>query len=312
MNELLILILSSILISLSLWICFFAKMRKRNLQLKNKLISTLSYQSKKSRKSIIFSKISPLLENKEFAKKIELNLESAGLEISFADYLGFHFVFLVALGFLLYFLTHSLFLSISGGLLSLILPSIILKQMKGRKIKKIEKQLPHFLILLQNAIRAGFSLQQSLEEACKRIPQPLKKELQILIKKLQVGSIIEQALLDFSHQLSSPDMEMIVTAFLIQRQTGGDLNLILDSLYRTISQRINLKYEIKALTAQARLSGLIIALLPMGFFMFMSLTSPTNIAALFSQSRGFLIFISALIMNLAGLFLMRRITHFKE
>ena len=126
-------------------------------------------------------------------------------------------------------------------------------------------QLGDTLIMISNALRAGFSFLQAMEYISHEMGAPIGVEFQKVVHEMNLGSSLETALENMNRRVESKDFDLVVTAVLIQRQVGGNLSQVLDSISNTIQERIRMRREVLSLTAQGRLSGVIVGSLP--FFM---------------------------------------------
>lgn len=183
----------------------------------------------------------------------------------------------------------------------------ILLQLGGRRTAKLEAQLPEAFALQASALRAGHSTTRSLRLLAEELKAPLNEEMARTVKELDVGHPLETALSSLVTRTGSRDLQLWVTAMLVHRQTGGNLSAILDSLARRIRERAQMRGEVRALTAQARMSGLVVALAPLGFFLLLSATSRDQMQVLYSTPAGLVVLATGLAMQLAGFLWIRKI-----
>lgn len=178
-------------------------------------------------------------------------------------------------------------------------------RLHGNRATRIEKQLSEALSLQANVLRAGQSLSRSLRILAEETKAPLKEELERMIGEVDFGRPLEQALERFAARIPSKDIDMWVTAMLVHRQTGGNLAGVMDSSAQRVSQRLQLRSEIKAMTAQGRLSGLVVAVAPLLFFFLLSVGSREQMEFLFTSALGLTILIAGLTMNVMGMLWIR-------
>jgi tight adherence protein B len=198
-------------------------------------------------------------------------------------------------------------LSIPLGLLGFTLPLMLVNMKKKSILKKIDQQLPDTIMLLSNSLKAGYSFMQAVEVASKELPLPISLEFKQLLKEVNLGVNAETALESLTGRVQSEDMKLVILAVLIQRQIGGNLSEILDNISDTIRSRIKIKGEISVLTAQGRVSGLIISLLPIILGVGLFLMDPTYITVLFTEPLGWVMIGSAVLMEIIGIFIVRKI-----
>lgn len=187
------------------------------------------------------------------------------------------------------------------------LPTLLVRIKKKSILKKIDQQLPDTIMLLSNSLKAGYSFMQAVDVASKELPPPISLEFKQLLKEVNLGVNAETALESLSGRVQSEDMRLVMLAVLIQRQIGGNLSEILDNISDTIRSRIKLKGEISVLTAQGRISGVIISLLPIALGFALFVVNPTYIIVLFTDPLGMMMLGASVIMQLIGIFFIRKI-----
>jgi tight adherence protein B len=179
------------------------------------------------------------------------------------------------------------------------------RKLHGNRAARIEKQLPETLSLQANVLRAGQSLSRSLRILAEETKAPIKEELERMLAEVDFGRPLEESLERFSARVRSKDVDMWVTAMLVHRQTGGNLAGVMEASAQRVSQRLQLRSEIKAMTAQGRLSGLVVAVAPLAFFFLLSIGSREQMEFLFSSALGLVILITGLTMNVVGMLWIR-------
>lgn len=208
---------------------------------------------------------------------------------------------------LAYILTRGLLGGLVGLYAGLITPITLLRRHKRQRIERMAAQLPEAITTLSNSLKAGFSFLQALDLSSKEMAAPIAIEFTRVMKEINVGLTTEQALQALTTRVPNEDIDMMVTAVLIQRETGGNLSEILDNISETIRERIRIKGEIRTLTAQGRLSGIIIGLLPVAIAVIISLLSPDYLAPLIANPIGVLLIIMAIVSEGIGIFVIRKI-----
>ena len=176
----------------------------------------------------------------------------------------------------------------------------------ARRLRHFEEGLHDMLTMTSNSLRAGYSFLQAIQVVGEDMHGPIQEELTRVLAEMNVGVHLEDAFKSAAERMQSTDFNLIVTAILIQRQVGGNLAEVLDQISETIRERVRLKREVKALTSQGRLSGLIFMLLPIGVGLMMYLISPSYIDILFHSSLGLAMAVSALFLQLIGFFVIRK------
>lgn len=187
------------------------------------------------------------------------------------------------------------------------LPVLFLKNARARRVKKFNDQLGDAITIMANSLRAGFSFLQSMDAISKELPAPISTEFGRALKEMRLGTTAEEAFQNLTQRIASEDLELIVTAVNIQKQVGGNLAQILDNIATTINERVRIKGEIKTLTAQGRISGLIIVLLPIFLCVAIFLMNPSYIGLLFTHPLGIAMVVGAVISELIGIVSIKKI-----
>ena len=222
------------------------------------------------------------------------------------------------LGILLFIAFTFLGAMIFGLLLGascLLLPWAYAKWLRTRYLRKFEEQLSDTLLLMSNSLKAGFSFLQAMEMVSREAQPPVSDEFRRVTQEIAVGLSIPQALMNLSERQQSTDLDLMVTAVLIQREVGGGLAEILEIISGVIRERMRIKGEIRVLTTQGRLTGFLLSLLPVfiGVLLhFVSIASNTVtresfMTPLISTDLGQMLLMIAVGMQLIGLFFIMRI-----
>lgn len=193
------------------------------------------------------------------------------------------------------------------GLLTWMLPLMWIRAKKNKRKAKLEAQLPDMINMTANSLKAGYSLIQSFELLSREMAAPLSEEIQRMLQETRLGISTEQALSNFNERVESADLDLIITAMLIQRQVGGNLAEILDTIGETIRERIRIQGEIKTLTAQGKMSMYIFMGLPIVLAAFLFMTNPEYMMPLFTEPLGWLLLAIAIIGQIIGVVLIRKI-----
>jgi tight adherence protein B len=206
------------------------------------------------------------VEGTSFAERISRDLARADLKMKPAEYIGLLVISSAVVGFLAWFLggrdTVGLIVGILGAVGGFFLPGMYVKRQQGKRLQKVDQQLPDMLSLMVNGLRAGFSTMQAMESVSKELPAPISDEFRRVVQEMQLGVPMPRALDNLLRRVPSDDMDFVVTAINVQREVGGNLAEIMDTISYTIRERVRIKGEIRVLTSQVRYSGRFLALMP--------------------------------------------------
>ena len=247
-------------------------------------------------------------EDRGFLARVEETLEQARMPLRAGEAMGI-FAMVTVVGFALGFIfTGGSFIrgAILGGLTAFVLSWGV--QFKARRrVKAFEAQLPDMLQLLAGTLRAGYSLPQGLEAVANEIAEPMGYEMTRAMTEARLGREIVEALSGVAERLDSPDFAWAVMAISIQREVGGNLNELLMTVSDTMVARERLAGEVRALTAEGKLSAAILGGLPpmLGFIMW--IMNPEYIESLFTTGMGQILVIAGVISGGIGLAWMKKV-----
>jgi tight adherence protein B len=232
--------------------------------------------------------------------KVERLLEQANLPLRPAEALFFYGAGVVLVGVMAIASAPSPVVGLIFAALVAALPIVVVRQLRKRRLKAFEAQLPDTLNLLSGSLRAGYSFLQGLEAVAQETSDPMARELRRVLAESRLGRPLEDALTDVATRMESNDFDWSVLAIRIQREVGGNLAELLQTVAETMIERSRLRGEVKALTAEGRISGIIMGLLPVGLGLFMFTASPTYIDDLFGSATGWAMVIGSALMAAAG------------
>lgn len=198
-----------------------------------------------------------------------------------------------------------------SGVVGYLLPMRYVYWRQRRRLRAFNSKLPDTLSLLANAMKAGLSLPQALEAVAETASAPVSEELERVIRETKLGAATATALQNMVRRVGSEDLDLVVTAIAIQSSVGGNLARILDGISHTIRQRIQMKSQISAMTAQMRASGWIITLLPFIVAAILNVITPSYFGIMFTEPAGRALLLIAGFSIFVGNLFVRRITNFK-
>lgn len=208
---------------------------------------------------------------------------------------------------IIYVVSRNIIVSAIFSVFFYLLPDIFIKRKVKKRVARFNGQLVDGLTLFSNSLKAGYSYLQGISSIVREMDEPISKEFGIVLKEMSLGIDIEKSLDNMSKRVDSDDFRLMVTAMKIQRETGGNLSEILDNISVTIRDRIKLKNEIKTLTAQGRMSGTVVSLMPLVLGGILFLMNPDYMMELIIHPWGKWILLLGLINELIGIYLIKRI-----
>jgi tight adherence protein B len=176
-----------------------------------------------------------------------------------------------------------------------------------KRQREMEAALPSLLQAVANGLRAGHALGQSLEMAAGQESSPLSREVQSAVSQMRLGLPLEDVLEELAADLDLTELSLAVTAISVQRQVGGNLAEVLDRIQGTLRERLRIANEVRALTAQGRMSGWIVSLLPVAIAVLTSLIDPGFLHPLFATTIGHIMLGAAVLLELVGGLVIRQL-----
>jgi tight adherence protein B len=203
--------------------------------------------------------------------------------------------------------TRSIVAGVFAGIIAGMLPFLIVSSRCAKHQRRVEDQLPEALDFLARVLRAGHSLATGLQMAAEELPDPLAGEFRRCYDQHSLGTALEVAMKEMADRVGTPDFSFFVTAVLIQRTTGGDLAEVLTNIGNMVRARIRLQQHVKAITAQGRMVGYILLVLPLIFYVILYLLNPAYARVLIDTREGFMVLMVALFLQVLGLVSIKRI-----
>lgn len=203
----------------------------------------------------------------------------------------------------------SVLVAVVAGLLASFLPPLYLGILVSRRLAKFEAQLPDALDLMAASLQSGGALTQSFGLIARDMPAPMSEEFQRVLREVEVGLSVNEALTNLSLRIGSDDLDLAVTTINVQTKIGGNLVQILRTITATIRDRSRIRGEIRVLTAQQRLASFVIAGIPPALGVIIYFLNPEYIGRLFQPGIGEVLLILSVIMAFAGFLILHRITN---
>lgn len=264
-------------------------------------------EPKRSAGRRLIAAIGSRLEGKSFIGRWEKELERAGLPLKGGEFFVLRLLaagIMTGIGYLMNFQGLALLPALWVGYQ---LPKFYMKRRKEKRLARCASQLAVSLGTMATAMRAGFSFMQAMQLVGKEVPDPIGPEFDRTLREMNFGVPVEEALHRLMERLPDTDLELVITALMVQRSTGGNLSEILDSMQETIHARVRIQEELKALTAQGRLSAWIISLLPIVLGVLINFMNPEYFSPLLTHPIGWMLLGMGAVSGLIGWIAIRKI-----
>ena len=248
-----------------------------------------------------------------FSASVALDLARANLKLTVSEYMMLHLIAAILCFLAGFAVSHQVAGGLPFAIFGLFVPRMYVGRLQSKRLTAFNNQLADNMVLISNSLRSGYSLLQSFEVVSREAPVPTSEEFLRVVREVSLGLSPEEALANLVRRLDSEDLGLIVTAINVQHEAGGNLARILDSISGTIRQRVRVKGEIRVLTSQQRLTGYIVALLPVGVGLILYVFNPTYIMQLFSFKQVICFPVIALpvfaaVLIVVGFFVMQQMT----
>lgn len=242
-----------------------------------------------------------------FSARLDDKLEQAGLPMRAGEFVASTVVCAIAGGLLgAVLLTNILFILAIAAVASLI-PYVWLLRARSQRQKKMAEQLADVLSILASSLRAGHGFLQSLDQVASEISEPSASEFHRVVSEIRLGRPIDEAMIAMADRIGSEDMRWAVMAVNIQREVGGNLAEVLDIVAKTVRERAYIHRQVRVLSAEGRISIAILAALPFGLFLYLSIANPEYVTPLFTHPMGQIMLIAGATLMGIGIVVMKKI-----
>lgn len=239
----------------------------------------------------VADRLDKALSGRGFFERTRDRLAKADLKLRVSEYIVLVILATVGGAALGYYLPrdNSIFVAIFGALIGSQVPKWYVKHAATKRMRTFDNQLSDTLSLWVNALRTGYSVLQGMEAIATELPPPVSVEFERVVQEVRLGLSVEAALDNMYRRVPSEDLDLTITAVNIQREVGGNLAEVLESISYTIRERVRIKGEIRTLTAQGRISGTIISLLPVVLGGLLFLINPDYVSQLWAKEAPFIL-----------------------
>ncbi|MBI4788581.1 MAG: type II secretion system F family protein [Chloroflexi bacterium] len=249
--------------------------------------------------------------SRDWARQLRTELARADVLITPSEYVLAMLLFGLVGLLAGYFVLGNVPLALLGTILGLAAPRFYIKYLQYKRLVAFQSGLENALPLLANMLRSGYGLSQALDALSKELAPPLATEFGRVVRELSLGLSLQDALANLVRRNPVLDLDMVVTAINVNHDVGGSLAAVLDGIADTIRDRVRIAGEIRAITAQQRLSATVLMLLPFGVSLAIYVMNPDYIALLWQSTCGLSMAVVAGILLVIGYFTIRRILALK-
>lgn len=241
------------------------------------------------------------------SRSLDFKLRQAGIPLYGAEFVILSLVGAAIVTVIIYIITMNVFIAPAVGLTIPFIMISLISVLISRRKNSFTEQLGDCLTTVANALRAGYSFQQAMDVVAKEMEPPISTEFERVMTDITMGVSLEGALEQMNKRVGSSDFDLVVTAVLIQREVGGNLAQILDTISDTINERIRMKREINALTAQGKLSSVVLIALPIFMAAFCWTFNKDQMMVFVTEEWGRYAVVFAVIMEILGIVVIRKI-----
>ena len=222
-----------------------------------------------------------------------------------------YFILPLVLGIVSYFIFQNIIFSVIGVSVGLAIPNFIIRMRVAKRKAKFADQLLDAINLLSSSLKGGLSLLQALEVVVEEMPPPISQEFGLVVRENKMGVTFEESLERIKKRMDIEELGLIVNSILVARETGGDLTKVFGRLTVTIRDNRKLKENIKTLTLQGRMQGAIMSFLPIVFVMWVISVNKNHFDVMLQHDLGRMLLIIAVVLQLVGMFLIRKFSAIK-
>ena len=242
------------------------------------------------------------------AEKITPKLDNMFISVSLRKLLIIDAVCPLSLGLLTFFITGKYLFALIAAFSGLLIVNFVVKQLGIARKVKFANQLVDALMLLSGSLKAGLSLLQALETLVEEMPPPISQEFSLVVRENRMGIPLEDCLGKLKLRMDCEDLNMIVTAILVARETGGNITEIFSNLVMTIRERDRLLRKVKALCVQSKIQGKIMMILPIVFAYGVYKLDPHFLDVMTQDATGRMLLIYAVFSEIVGIVLINRLS----
>jgi tight adherence protein B len=247
--------------------------------------------------------------SRQMAGEIESSLADAFVFVNRQKAAAWSMALMVGLPVAVFLLSGSVLLALASVPVALTVPKKYIGRMRQKRIETLEKQLPDALLMMSGALRAGASFPTALEAVVQETAAPISQEFDLLMREIRLGIDMDIAMRNVEKRIPIPDFLMMTAAVTIAREVGGNLAEALESVARTLREKLQMEGKIKALTSQGRMQGIVMTCLPLFLMLVLRYMEPKAMAPLFNEPVGWGTLGVIGVMEFLGYLSIRKITN---
>ena len=222
----------------------------------------------------------------KFGSALYVELQRADMKMRPEEFLTIWLLVTVVPASLIVLFLQNSVIALVVLIICLLVPMLLIKMKQKKRVKKFESQLSDALIIACSCLKSGLSFTQAMETIAKDMDDPISGEFALVIKEMSMGASMEEALDKLNTRIKSKHLALMVSAVLVQRQTGGNLSQILENISNTIKERMKLQQELKSATASGKMSGTVVGMMPIAILLMFFVVNKDFVMPLFTENLG--------------------------
>ncbi len=255
--------------------------------------------------------VNRMLQGNNWARRLEVLLVQADIKMKTGPFVMMMLAIGVGTAIAVDMLLHRPFVGLAAGAMTSVIPIFVARTKKQKRTLHFEEQFPDSLDMLTSALRAGLALTAAVQVVAEEAPDPVGHEFRVLFEENRLGLDMKHAVQMMAERVDSTEARLFATALILQRETGGNLAEVLDGTAAVIRDRFRILRDVRTMTAQARMSGAILMLLPLALAATIMLLAPDYLKGLAHDPSGKYLIPMAIFLQVSGFLIMRRIVDIK-
>jgi tight adherence protein B len=266
-------------------------------------------EAKGARKSPLGDALNRVLARRGLGSDMATQLARADLKITVGEFVAATVILIIVAGAVAYLVKRDIIVTAGACLAGFFGPRFYVAHLRRKRLKAFDDQLADTINLIVNGIRAGYSILQAMEAVSREMGPPIATEFERVVQEVQLGLTLEQSLGNMLRRIPSDDLDMMITAINVQREVGGNLAEVLDTISYTIRERIRIRGEIRAQTAYGRGAGNMLSAIPVILAVVIYLINPEFMSLLFVHPCGWIMIGIAIVGIIVGYLIIRKIVN---